>query len=954
MPLTCCVPGCRGNYRETSKNPLERVSVFRFPKDSEMREKWIKMIPRSNLNLTSRTVVCEKHFIDSFIVRVDTAKRADGSILSVPRTHPKLTDDAYPSIFPNTPSYLTSQPPAKRKKPDVRRAEQADRDEACFEEWMAKDVICSYVSLTESVSDVLKDHKEWASHFNDNRLCFYKLNFDNIPVITVSVCVDCDLAASVYRGSILQSKESLSWILGKEMKLCRYSQLSNLLSHFNDVDKNIELGSTDYLFLETKVTFKRLVDKLADDCNNILEDTTCRLTFLYEQLVLLFSKQKRYSTDTVVSAFHLMCLSSSSYNHLRESLLHLPHPSYLRKLTKTLNVSNEPFDNGNLSYLKNKFASLAGHEKIVTLLLDEIHVAPQTKYKAGVITGLASNVENDEATTVQAFMIQSLLSNKKDIVALIPVKNLNMSYLKECTVKILELLETIGYKVLCCISDNNRVNRNMFTDFCNGHLFPSIGHPCDPSRRLFFLFDSVHLMKCIRNNWLGQSDRDKTFIVPEFDSNSAETIPLKASFVHLNKLQALESNSLTKLAPSLTYKALCPTSLERQSVTLALKIFDEKVPVALKDHASELNSNFDGTAVFIQLINKLWKILNVKSVDKGIRKRDENSKPISSIDDKSVLFLKEFSSWLDRWDKMGLKPRQGRLSNETFFALKHTVDTFISLIDYLLNVLKFSYVITGKFQTDCLEARFGKYRQMSGANYNVSVQEIQESEKKLRVLQVLKVVSKSYGEITFTDFVCDHNEEDIEGVHFDIDFSHFDGVINMSCDQPVNSAENKALVFITGYLVFKCSSRVSCQLCLAELSSKTKMDLETVSSDYYSDYFYLAALDRGGLKWPTDFLLDVVTACFKVFSSLVSKEFESKFLSTENQLKLFIELCLMRLKVCNIISDITCECGRNIIDLVRICIRTLGNIFLNNYCKRAADKRVFGKKLSRKLSTLNK
>ena len=41
------------------------------------------------------------------------------------------------------------------------------------------------------------------------------------------------------------------------------------------------------------------------------------------------------------------------------------------------------------------------------------------------------------------------------------------------------------------------------------------------------------------------------------------------------------------------------------------------------------------------------------------------------------------------------------------------------------------YVLSGKFQTDYLEFRFGQYRAMSGTNYNVSVTQLMESEKKV-------------------------------------------------------------------------------------------------------------------------------------------------------------------------------------------------------------------------------
>ena len=43
------------------------------------------------------------------------------------------------------------------------------------------------------------------------------------------------------------------------------------------------------------------------------------------------------------------------------------------------------------------------------------------------------------------------------------------------------------------------------------------------------------------------------------------------------------------------------------------------------------------------------------------------------------------------------------------------------------------FVLTGKFQTDDLGSRFGHYRQMSGGNRLVSIQEILESEKKIKL-----------------------------------------------------------------------------------------------------------------------------------------------------------------------------------------------------------------------------
>ena len=71
---TCCVPNCRTNYKGA-----ETATVFRFPKDQQLRNKWIKQIRRKDDFVPSKdTVVCEKHFHNVEIVRQDKLYRDDG------------------------------------------------------------------------------------------------------------------------------------------------------------------------------------------------------------------------------------------------------------------------------------------------------------------------------------------------------------------------------------------------------------------------------------------------------------------------------------------------------------------------------------------------------------------------------------------------------------------------------------------------------------------------------------------------------------------------------------------------------------------------------------------------------------------------------------------------------------------------------------------------------------
>jgi len=53
-------------------------------------------------------------------------------------------------------------------------------------------------------------------------------------------------------------------------------------------------------------------------------------------------------------------------------------------------------------------------------------VQPKVSCKGGTVKGFAANCDMTQATTVQAFIICSIFSYRKDIASLMPVKNLKV------------------------------------------------------------------------------------------------------------------------------------------------------------------------------------------------------------------------------------------------------------------------------------------------------------------------------------------------------------------------------------------------------------------------------------------------------------------------------------------------------------------------------------------------
>lgn len=52
MPCTCCVPGCKGNYRTGPK-----VSTYGFPRDEFLRQQWVVAIRRKDFIVTKYSSV---------------------------------------------------------------------------------------------------------------------------------------------------------------------------------------------------------------------------------------------------------------------------------------------------------------------------------------------------------------------------------------------------------------------------------------------------------------------------------------------------------------------------------------------------------------------------------------------------------------------------------------------------------------------------------------------------------------------------------------------------------------------------------------------------------------------------------------------------------------------------------------------------------------------------------
>ena len=128
------------------------------------------------------------------------------------------------------------------------------------------------------------------------------------------------------------------------------------------------------------------------------------------------------------------------------------------------------------------------------------------------------------------------------------------------------------------------------------------------------------------------------------------------------------------------------------------------------------------------------------------------------------------------------------------------------------------YVLLGHISSDCIEGRFSWYRQSSGANYNISVLQILQSEKTIRIQSLIDSgfqMSDLKGIFATTEGSDNHTEEVTSLLELIPDF-HF----SESLDVP---SEDQAIIYyvagaIVRSVITKQSNKKSYEQCRSLLT----------------------------------------------------------------------------------------------------------------------------------------
>ena len=227
----------------------------------------------------------------------------------------------------------------------------------------------------------------------------------------------------------------------------------------------------------------------------------------------------------------------------------------------------------------------------------------------------------------------------------------------------------------------------------------------------------------------------------------------------------------------------------------------------------------------------------------GMRKRDELCTPLNIDDRNSLDFLIRAKEVFLRWRES----HNAGLTKETFLACIQTIGAMIDLTKYLRDEHGFRYVLPGKFMSDPIEGRFGWYRQTSGGNFFMSVRQLMDTEKKIRILSLLQQNILYQAANVSPDLLefggLDNNTSVADSL-----------IIDEFLEQQVDNLDElsptdaNVAYFVGGYIGGSICRRRKCEEC-THLLLADKENVDLTVQDHLPDY-YKKTLSRCRSGWP--------------------------------------------------------------------------------------------------------
>lgn len=334
-------------------------------------------------------------------------------------------------------------------------------------------------------------------------------------------------------------------------------------------------------------------------------------------------------------------------------------------------------------------------------------------------------------------------------------------------------------------------------------------------------------------------------------------------------------------------------------------------------YAENGHAEWKPTAEFLRFMMNLIKVVNVKTAHIGARKRDSSKNPIMSLSDDKLTTLQSYADFFRAWKESG---KRG-LTSPTFQAAQLMCRSLKSAAEYLLSSQGYHFVLLGHLQSDIIEGRFGRYRQMSGANFFISVKQVLESERRIKIVSSLKHSKMTVDDLSpAPEFVSPSLAELSPKDAAFIDQCQLDGRF-----PELDPNELNAIYHCGGYIGRHVSQHVVCDDCLAAIVSPVPPPSLECND---SSSAFTMSVSRGGLVAPSDNLFVLCVSGYRLFCVLKLQECWNEFLLCDKPSSVFFTLVSEHFSECLVP---TCSQNHSLLHFWQRSLLSLFNMFAKNY-----------------------
>jgi len=426
----------------------------------------------------------------------------------------------------------------------------------------------------------------------------------------------------------------------------------------------------------------------------------------------------KYTSNERIACFVIYySLGASSYCFLRTHMkLRLPSLSAIHIWLSSLTFSAGWNDNL-VEVIKDRVESMNNEQKECVLMWDEMSIKTQLEYDkySDSLIGIKDlgNLDRtlDLATHGLIFMIRGLSAAYVFPVAYFFSANAMKTNDLLRVVKLsITKLSNLGLNIKIAVCDQGAPNQAIFKELGVNKSKPYIE---SDGKKIYFVFDTPHLIKSVRNNFQGRNIQTQDGLV---------------RWSYIEQLYNLDNFSSVKLAPKLKRRHMQTNSFDRMRVYLATQLFSQSVSNALKTMRDNelIDNESEPTIHFINNMDIIFDILNTSSLI-------AQNKPFRSGKNgiQNMQKLNELTNWVATWKSIRTLPDKNnklrfQRSPPCFEGLILTMNG-IQMLYADLQTESQQFLKTRNIQQDSLEHFNSFMRRKSGSNTNPTAREFKDN-----------------------------------------------------------------------------------------------------------------------------------------------------------------------------------------------------------------------------------